>query len=481
MAAPFVYDLLCLGSGPAGQRAAIQAAKAGFKAAVVEREAQVGGACLLSGTIPSKALREQAQRFRRMHGGPSSLAVTLSHDAPLSALLNGVDAVIAAQDRYLHAQLDRNGITLVRGRGVLQDARHVIVQRLDGSRQMLEARRILIATGSRPRHVPTIPVDHEHILDSDSILTLSYMPHSLIVLGSGVIACEYASIFAALGCRVTLVDKAPEPLGFLDPALRDGFLTAFRSMGGCYRAGGEVQSVAFDGVSQTEVRLKEGDILSADIVLAALGRVANLEQLGVGALGLAVNSRGHLQVDEHFATNVPGVFAAGDAIGPPALACAAADQGRRAALAALDLVPPVAIDLLPTGVYTIPEIACVGLSEAEAAKRGIDIVVGEAQFAEVARAHIAGEPEGFLRLLCARPSARVLGVQVIGEGAADLVHLGQAAIAHGASAHYFVEHVFNFPTMTEAYRIAAFDALKRLGQTVSFKDYESEYRRTRSI
>lgn len=481
MAAALAFDLIALGSGPAGQRAAIQAAKAGFKAAVVEREAQVGGSCLLSGTIPSKTLREQAQRYRRMVNGAGSFAVTLASDAPLSALLGGVDAVIAAQDRFLHAQLERNGIALVRGRGTLLDAGHVEVQRLDGSRQVLEARRIVVATGSRPRHVAHVPVDHEHVLDSDSILSLSYMPQSLIVLGSGVIACEYASIFAALGCRVTLVDKAAEPLGFLDPCLRAGFAQAFAAMGGCYRGGVEVKSGGFDGVSQTTVQLGDGAVLTADIVLAAFGRVANLDGIGVERLGLVVNARGHLQVDGRFATNVKGVFAAGDAIGPPALACAAADQGRRAALAAFDLQPPAAIDLLPTGVYTIPEIGCVGLSETEAAKRGLAVVTGHAEFSEVARAHIAGEPAGFLRLLCAAPSAQILGVLAIGEGATELVHLGQAAIAGGMTAHYFIEHVFNFPTMSEAYRIAAFDALKRLGQTVSVKDYESEYRRTRCI
>jgi NAD(P) transhydrogenase len=460
------YDLICLGSGPAGQKAAIQAAKAGFRAAVVDREAQVGGACLLSGTIPSKALREQALRYRRMHSSASSLAVELKSDAPLSALLQGVDAVIAAQDRYLRAQLARNGVDLIRGRGSLAGADAVEVQRLDGARIKLRTSRILIATGSRPRHVGNIPVDHEHVLDSDSILTLPYLPRTLIVLGSGVIACEYASIFAALGCRVTLLDKAPEALGFLDAALRTGFRTGFESMGGRYLAGAEVATAAFDGVAQVAVTLRSGEVHQADIVLAASGRVANLDGIGADRLQLAVNPRGHLQVDAHFATNIPGVYAAGDVIGPPALACAAADQGRRAALAALDLEPPDAVDLLPTGVYTIPEIACVGLTESDAKHRKLTVVVGHADFGEVARAHIAGEPVGFLTLVCEAESGRVLGVQVLGEGATELVHLGQAAIASGASAHYFVEHMFNFPTMTEAYRIAAFDVLKRLGGSI---------------
>jgi NAD(P) transhydrogenase len=458
---PADFDIICLGSGPAGQKAAIQAAKAGFHAAIIEREPQVGGSCLLSGTIPSKALREQALRYRRMRGQASSLAVELRGDAPLSALLLGVDAVIGAQDRYLQAQLARNQVELVRGRGVLQGPNRVEVQRLDGSRSVLHAPRILLATGSRPRHVNSIEVDHEHVLDSDSILSLPYLPRTLIVLGSGVIACEYASIFAALGSQVTLVDKAAEPLAFLDSALRAAFLTAFQAMGGHYQAGAEISGARFDGFSQVEVMLQGGAILRSDIVFAAFGRVANLDGIGLERLALGINARGHVQVNERFETNIPGIYAAGDAIGPPALACAAADQGRRAALAAFGLPPPAATSLVPTGVYTIPEIACVGVSQGEAAAKHLDVIVGRADFGEIARAHIAGEPKGFLTLVCERGSARVLGVQIIGEGATDLVHLGQAAIAQGETADFFVEQIFNFPTMTEAYRIAAFDVMKQ--------------------
>src|ERR1700735_2187376 len=234
------FDLICLGSGPAGQKAAVPVAEAGFLGGIIVRDPRVGGACLLSGTIPSKALREQALRYRRMQGSASSLAVELRGDAPLSALLHGVDIVIGAQDRYLQAQLARNGVELIRGRGGFLDANRIEAQRLDGSRNVVRAPRVLLATGSRPRHVPAIEVDHEHILDSDSILSLAYIPRSMVVLGSGVIACEYASIFAALGCAVTLLDKAAEPLGFLDPPLRQGFLTAFQAAGGSYRGGAEV-------------------------------------------------------------------------------------------------------------------------------------------------------------------------------------------------------------------------------------------------
>jgi NAD(P) transhydrogenase len=210
-----------------------------------------------------------------------------------------------------------------------------------------------------------------------------------------------------------------------------------------------------------EVEIKDGEALQTDIVFAAFGRVANLDGIGLDALGLAVSARGHVQVNERFETNIPGLYAAGDAIGPPALACAAADQGRRAALAAFGLPPPPATSLVPTGVYTIPEIACVGLSQGEAAAKKIDVIVGRADFREVARAHIAGSPAGFLTLVCERASSRVLGVQVLGEGATELVHLGQAAIATGATADFFIEQIFNFPTLSEAYRIAAFHVMKQ--------------------
>lgn len=456
------FDLVCLGAGPAGQKAAIQAAKAGHRAAIIEQDARIGGACLMTGTIPSKTLREQALRFSRLRQQAHALSVSLDSAAPLSALLSGVEDVVVAQDRYLRDQLLRNGIRLFRGRGRIERPGALVVEALDGSCTTLSAHAVLIATGSRPRHVAAVPVDHERILDSDSILSLGYLPQSLVVLGSGVIACEYASIFAALGTCVTMVDKAAEPLGFLDPKLRAAFLCAFTDAGGTYLGGEEIAGAASDGFAGVDVRLGSGRILRGDIVLAAQGRIANVEGMGIDQLGVAMTPRGHVQVDAHFATTVPGIYAAGDVIGPPALACAAMDQGRGAARAALGLPTAGMAELIPTGVYTIPEIACVGLSPAEAARRRIDVVVGTADFTEVARAHIAGCPHGLLQLICERDTTRVLGVQIVGEGATDLVHLGQAAIASSANAGFFIEQVFNFPTMAESYRIAAFDVAKQI-------------------
>ena len=441
-----VFDLVCLGSGPAGQKAAVQAARAGFRAAVIEREERLGGLGLLSGAIPTKILREQALRYRRMHGSVTSLAVKLHGDAPLSALLYGVEDVVGAQDRCVRAEYERNGVEL--GGHRLQREGHV-------------GARIIIATGSSPRRHERIKVDHERLLDSDSILHMPYIPRSLAVLGSGVIACEYASIFAALGCKVTIADLAPEPLGLLDPVLRAGFRSGFESMGGRYLGGVEVESAAFDGYSQVDVQLRSGDILRADVVLCAFGRIASVDGLGLDRLGLILTPRGYVQVDARLRTNVQGVFAAGDVIGPPSLAAAAADQGRRAALSAFGLDYPANIDPVPLAVYTIPEIACAGLTQTAAARANTDVIVGRAEFDDVARAHIAGDPAGFLTLICERASARVLGVQAVGEGAAELVHLGQSAIARAATAEFFIAQMFNFPSMTEAYRIAALDVMRQ--------------------
>ncbi len=427
----------------------------------MEREPQVGGSCLLSGTIPSKALREQALRYRRMQGSASSLAVELRGDAPLSALLHGVDAVIAAQDRYLQAQLARNQVDLIRGRGAFLGANRIEVQRLDGfaqgGRVAASAARDGVETEACGGHRSGSRAHPRQRFDSEP----AYIPRSMLVLGSGVIACEYASIFAALGCAVTVLDKAAEPLGFLDPPLRAGFLAAFRAMGGVYRGGAEVEGARFDGFSQVQCSSRAGmgwpptscspPSPASPIWTASVSTGSNSPSAAAGMCRWTRDSRPIFP-----AFSRPAMRSV-----PRRSACAAADQGRRAALAALGLPPPPNTSLVPSGVYTIPEIACVGLSQSEAAAKKIDLIVGRADFSEVARAHIAGEPAGFLTLLCDRGTGRVLGVQVLGKAPPKLVHLGQAAIATGASADFFIEQIFNFPTMTEAYRIAAFDVLKQ--------------------
>lgn len=456
-----VFDLVCLGSGPAGHEAAVQGARSGYRVALVERDERLGGTGVLRGALPARILREQALRYRRMQGGVTSLGVKLHGDAPVSALVYGVEDAVAARERCVQAELDRHGIDVIRGRAAFRDAHRIDVQMRDGTHGSLHASRIVIATGSRPRQLPHIKVDHERILDSDSILSLPYIPRSIIVLGSGVTACEYASIFAALGCKVTLADLAPEPLGFLDPALRAAYRSGLEGMGGRYLAGAEPERALFDGHSRVDVHLRSGDILRADVVMAAFGRAGNVEGLGLERLGMALTQGGHVQVDARLRTNVQGVYAAGDVTGPPSLWSVAAYQGRRAVLAAFSKEPAVGMDPVPLAVYAIPELACAGLTETAAARSGLQVLVGRAAFEDVARAHIVGDPAGFLALLCEGATGRVLGVQAAGEGAAELVHLGQAAIARSCSVEFFVEQTYNFPGMSEAYRIAALDVIRQ--------------------
>lgn len=455
-------DLLVVGSGPAGQKAAIQAAKAGRRAVVVERERSVGGACVHTGTIPSKALREKAMQLRRAEtAGTSLFDVERRGDVPLSALLDGVDGIIAAHDRFIADQLARNGVTALQGRGRLLSSTELRVTRVDGTTATVGAERIVIATGSVPRHPGNLTIDHEHVLDSDSVLALAYLPRSLVVLGGGIVACEYATVFAALGCAVTVVDKNAAPLAFLDEELRGRFAQELAALGGTFVGGRECVRIDWDGVSQCIVHLDDGSELRADKVFVALGRVANLADLDPAAAGVEVTERGHVRVDEQLRTTQPGIYAAGDVIGPPALAATAMEQGRRAACHALGLPVGTWHETLPTGVYTIPEIGCVGLDERQARERFGGCIVGRAEFGEIARGQIAGHQHGLLKMVGDPQGRTLLGVQVLGEGASELVHVAQLALGAGADIDVFVESVFNFPTLAEAYRVAALDIVRQ--------------------
>jgi NAD(P) transhydrogenase len=457
------FDVVVIGSGPAGQKAAIQAAKAGKRVAVIERDRRVGGSCVHTGTIPSKSLREHALRQRVRH-------VNLM-DEPLQSLLDGVGATIAAHDTYMSAQLERNQITLLRGRASFVGAtaatiagtpRELSMRRIDGSETTVRADVVIIATGSRPRTPPHLAVDHEHILDSDSILSLAYLPRSLLVLGGGVIGSEYAATFAALGCIVTHADQLDQPLAFLDPELTAFYVEELRRNGGEYIPRAEALSTKWDGFSQVRTEFKDGRSILSDKVLVALGRIANVDDLELGAAGVALTGRGHIQVDHHLKTTAEGVYAAGDVIGPPALASVSMEQGRRAACHALGLlVPSDPVSRLPTGVYTIPEIATVGLDEHGARRQFGGAIVGRARFEEIARGQINGCQRGMLKLIADPGGRRVVGVQIAGDGATELVHIGQLGLAAELDVDAYVDNVFNFPTMAEAYRIAAFDIVKQ--------------------
>ncbi|MBL9077721.1 MAG: Si-specific NAD(P)(+) transhydrogenase [Planctomycetes bacterium] len=461
---PEPWDVVVIGSGPAGQKAAVQAAKAGRRTAVVERDLGVGGACVHRGTIPSKTLRETAVRlvgFRARMG--RHMRVEIPPDLQLASLMDRMESVVRAHVAYQEAQLQRNGITDLHGRARFVDPHTIAVESVYGETRLLRAETIVIATGSRPRTPSDIHIDHEHVFDSDSVLGMAYLPKSMVVLGGGVIACEYATIFASLGVQVTLVDKTPRPLAFLDGEILDRFTTDFEANPGCTWIGNaKVTGVEWNGVDAVVTRLDNGWELKSEKVLFALGRVANVEGLAIEAAGLTTNARGHLQVDAECRTAVPHILAVGDVIGPPSLASASMEQGRRAMCAALHLPKPVGADLIPTGIYTIPEIASVGLAEAEARAQHGDCLVGRARFAELARGQIAGSDQGLLKLVVAADSLRVLGCQIIGEGATELVHLAQMAMLTGADATMFVDRIFNFPTLAEAYRVASLDVLGQL-------------------
>ena len=455
------FDVLVIGSGPAGQKAAVQAAKAGRRVAVVEQAKEIGGACVHFGTIPSKALRERAVERRRLADKLTQLGLpSAAPVANVAGLIGEMTAVIHAHDRYTTDQLARNHIEILRGRASFLDAHRVRVLHGDGATEIVGARNFVIATGSKPRSPNNIPIDHESIFDSDSILSLGYLPESLVVLGGGVIASEYASVFAVLGVKVTMIDRYPRPLGFLETELVDEFLAAFSRAGGRFLGQAEVDRAAFDGIAQVVTKLTDGREVRGEKLLCALGRVSQLEGLDLDRTGVRVNERELIAVDEFGQTNVPHIFAAGDVIGPPSLASTSMEQGRRAACRMLGIDPGRQGEWVPTGIYAVPELASVGLTSAQTEERFGGSLIGCARFDEIARGHISQTADGMLKMI-ASPDGVVRGVHVVGENATEMIHIGQMGLIHGATIDTYVENVFNFPTYAESYRVAALQAAGR--------------------
>ncbi|HYC77162.1 MAG TPA: Si-specific NAD(P)(+) transhydrogenase [Planctomycetota bacterium] len=455
---PERFDVAVVGSGPAGQEAALQAAEAGRRTLLVERERGVGGSCVHQGTIPSKTLRETAGLFLKLRAAAERLAdVPAPETVRVSALMSRVGEVVRGHVEVQERRLRRARVELAHGRASFEAADRLKVLAVDGGTRRVQAPLIVLAVGSRPRSPANVALDHEHVLDSDSFLSMEWLPRSLVVLGGGVIACEYASIFAALGVRVTMVDKGERPLAFLDPELTAHFLRSFADSGGVFLPGAKATSCAWNGVDAVETVLESGEVLRSDKALCALGRVANTERLDLAAAGLAVDARGLLAVDDAFRTAVPGVLAVGDVIGPPSLAATSADQGRRAVRRALGLPPGQPADTVPIGTYTVPDLASVGLDEHEARRRHGGCLVGRARFEETARGLIAGARHGMLKLVAAPDGRRLLGAQAVGDQATELVHIAQMALLAGSDVDVFFDHVFNFPTLAEGYRSAALD------------------------
>lgn len=452
-------DLLVIGSGPAGQKAAIQGAKSGRSVILVESSRELGGSCVQRGTIPSKTLRENALRVKNMRLNAQLANYKLPEDIELNTLINRLSEVLAAHDSYMRKQVERNGVVCIHGKASFISPHVVSITQVRGNSIAIEAKNIVIATGSIPRKPDNIEVDHEHIFDSDSILSMLYLPRSLTVLGGGVIASEYASIFQALGVKVTMIDRYPRPLGFLDSDLTETFVHAFEAMGGTWMGNAKVQSVRWNGYSAVVTELEDGRTICADKLLCAAGRVSNVAGLNIEKAGLSLNEKGLLNVDASLATAVPHIYAAGDIIGPPSLASASMEQGRRATSNALGCAMGAIGDLIPSGIYSIPELSGVGMNEEQARKAYGDVIIGKARFDEIARGQISGLPNGMLKIICAPDGERILGVMIVCEGATELIHIGQMALITQSKVDIFVENIFNFPTLAEAYRVAALEII----------------------
>jgi NAD(P) transhydrogenase len=442
------FDLVVIGSGPSGQKAAVQAAKLGRSVAVIERQ-QIGGACLHTGTIPSKSLREAAlnPELGRSVRGVMQRALRVIQDEA-----EGIS------DHFV-----RNKIHYIPGRASLLSAQKVLVVSA-GERLEIEGGKIVLAVGTRPRRPKEMPWDSGVVHDSDTILGLGVEPKSMLVIGAGVIGCEYASIFQQAGVKVTLLESKPDFLRTIDQELVSVLAKEFVRRGLELILGADASSITKIDTPlgpRAEVVIG-GKRRVFDLVLVCQGRTGNSDGLGLSQAGVEVDERGLIKVDRNYRTSVPSIYAVGDIIGSPALAAASYEQGRLAALHAMTDRPVHFPDTFPTGIYTIPEISAVGPTEAELRKRRIKFVVGRASYAETARGKMIGELSGLLKLLVHQKTRRIMGVHIIGPGATELVHIGQCAMAFGATADYFVENVFNYPTLAEAYKVAAFNALNQL-------------------
>ncbi len=465
------YDLCIIGSGPAGARAAIQAAKLGKRACIVERKTVVGGAGVNTGTIPSKALREAILRA----GGRVS-ATPLVHDflearnSTFRAIQAAADRVIEAEIRILQQQLASNGVSVITGHARFTDPHTVEVAGPTGS-QRLAADHFLIAVGTVPARPASIPFDDRTVVTSDELVRLPFLPHSMLVVGGGVIGVEYASMLSALGVKVTLIEGRSRLLDFADGEIIEALQYHLRQNGLTLRLGEKVVSVrtieappgarSADRV-MVEAVLESGKTLRADCLLYAIGRQGATDDLGLEHAGIKSDNRGRIAVDEHYRTPVPHIYACGDVIGFPALASTSMEQGRLAVCQMFGEKCEVVSGHLPYGIYAIPEISMVGWTEEALTAQEIPYEAGVAQYREIARGQLLGDEIGMLKMLIHQDSRAVLGVHIIGTGATELVHIGQCAMAFNATVDYFVNAVFNYPTLAECYKVAAHNGINKL-------------------
>jgi NAD(P) transhydrogenase len=457
------FDLVVIGSGPSGRRAAVQAAKLGRQVLVVERGRRVGGVSVHTGTIPSKTLREtvlnlSGWRERGFYGR----GYRVKQDISVDDLMRRLHKTLDHEVEVLEHQFGRNGVKVWRGAAAFVDPHTLAVIADDGDTRQVAADYVLIATGTRPFHPPGIPFDEEVILDGDELLELPRLPRSLTVVGAGVIGVEYATIFSALDVAVTLVEPRETFLDFIDREIIQEFVHELRDRNVGLRLGSAVERIAVED-GRPVTYLKDGRQVTSEMLLYAAGRVGATDTLNLAAAGLEADGRGRIAVEPRtMQTAVPHIYAAGDVIGFPSLASTSMEQGRLAACHAFGLAPPPPPEFFPYGIYAVPEISTVGMSEEEVRSRDIPYEVGIARFRETSRGHIMGLNSGMMKMLFSIKTHRLLGCHIIGEGATELIHIGQAVLNLKGGIAFFIENTFNYPTLAEAYKIAALDAWNRL-------------------
>jgi len=456
------FDLAVIGSGPAGQRAAVQAAKLGKTVALVERRTMVGGVCVNTGTIPSKTLREAViyltgMSQREMYGQ----SYRVKADITMQDLRERTNRVIARETDVIRNQLQRNRVDLLHGSARFVDPHRLQVDEEAGSARSISAEHVVIAVGTRPAHPDSVDFDDRTIIDSDGLLNLARIPDSLVVVGAGVIGIEYASMLAALGTKVTVVEARTQMLDFCDDEVVEALQHHLRDLGVAFRFGDTVTAVERpNGGALTH--LASGKRIAADAVFYAAGRQGATSDLGLAEAGLEADERGRIQVGPDYRTAVEHIFAAGDVIGFPSLAATSSEQGRLAARHACGADAAEIGTVLPIGIYAIPEISFVGKTEEELSAAGVPYETGISRYRELARGQIIGDSYGMLKLLVCPDSGRVLGVHVFGTGSTEIIHLGQAVMSLGGTVDYLVDAVFNYPTLAEAYKVAALDATNKI-------------------
>ncbi|GAC69052.1 Si-specific NAD(P)(+) transhydrogenase [Gordonia soli] len=457
------YDIVVIGSGPAGQKAAIAAAKLGKRAAVVERRDMVGGVCINTGTIPSKTLREAVLYLtglnqRELYGQ----SYRLKSDITVTDLSARTMHVVGKEIDVIQSQLARNSVALLIGSARFVAPEEIVIEDATGDLKHISADKFVIAVGTRPARPSTVDFDGATVVDSDQILGMDRVPASMVVVGAGVIGIEYASMFAALGSKVTVIEQRPSMLDFCDREIIESLQYQLRERGVTFRFGETVETVE-SHPSGTLTLLASGKRIPADTVLYSAGRQGVSDELDVSAAGLTADRRGRLSVDEHFRTEVDHIYAVGDIIGFPALAATSMEQGRRAAYHAFgEPVGATDVDLQPIGIYAIPEISFVGRTEDQLTADNIPFEVGVARYRELARGAIMGDSYGLLKLLVHAEDRTLLGVHAFGSNAAELVHIGQTVMGLGGSVDYLVDAVFNYPTLAEGYKVAALDAVNKM-------------------